>query len=155
MAEVKTWKSGRGLLGPLNPLLGRWTAEAAGPGRASVMRCERRFELVLDGKWIPLDACWQTGPGSAYEETALFGRTAGGTLGFFSFTSDGKSSQGVVADGADVHPEAVAFEARMPAGLARFVYWPAEVEEGFYFAVESRTRAGWNRFMRHQYRPAG
>jgi hypothetical protein len=48
----------------------------------------------------------------------------------------------------------VAFEAQMPTGLARMVYWPAE-EEGFYFAVESHTRAGWNRFMRHHYRAAG
>lgn len=153
MAGAQAWKGGRGLLGPLKPLLGRWTAEAAGPGAASVMRCERRFEPVLDGKWIQLDARWETGPGSAYEERALFGRMADGTLGFFSFTSDGKTSQGRLADGADVHPQAVAFEAQMPAGLARMVYWPAE-EEGFYFAVESSTRAGWNRFMRHHYRAA-
>jgi hypothetical protein len=154
MAGTGTWKAGRGLLGPLAPLLGRWTATAAGPGAASVMHCERSFQQVLDGKWVQLTASWQTGPDSAYEETALFGRTADGTLGFFSFTSDGKSSQGRLADAADVHPLAVAFEAQMPAGLARMVYWPAE-EEGFYFAVESRTRTCWNRFMRHHYRAAG
>jgi hypothetical protein len=153
MAGAKTWKSGRGLLGPLKPLLGRWVAEATGPGAAGTMRCERRFEPVLGGKWVQLSALWRTGPSSAYEETALFGRAADGILGFSSFTSDGKSSQGRLADGADVHPAAVAFEAQMPAGLARMVYWPAE-EEGFYFAVESRTRAGWNRFMRHHYRAA-
>ncbi|HEY0314194.1 MAG TPA: hypothetical protein VGC56_17100 [Allosphingosinicella sp.] len=117
------------------------------------MRCERRFEPVLGGKWVQLSALWQTGPGSAYEETALFGRTAEGTLGFSSFTSDGKCSLGRLADGTDVDPLAVAFEAQMSAGLARMVYWPAE-GEGFYFAVESRTGAGWNRFMRHHYRPA-
>jgi hypothetical protein len=154
MAGEQNWKSGRGLLGPLKPLLGRWIAQAAGPGPASGMRCERRFEPVLDGKWIRLDARWETGRSSAYEETALFGRTADGTLGFFSFTSDGKNSQGQMADATDVDPRALAFEAQMPAGLARMVYWPAE-EEGFYFAVESRTRAGWNRFMRHHYRPDG
>jgi hypothetical protein len=153
MAGGQIWKRGRGLLGPLKPLLGRWTAQAAGPGVAGAMRCERRFEPVLDGKWIRLEARWQTGPSSAYEEIALFGRTPDGRLGFFSFTSDGKSSQGLVADGTDVDPAAIAFEAQMPAGLARFVYWPAD-EEGFYFAVESRTKAGWNRFLRHHYRPA-
>ena len=135
MAGAQIWKSGRGLLGPLKPLLGRWTAQAAGPGPASVMRCERHFEPVLGGKWIRLDARWQTGPNSAYEEIALFGRTADGALGFFSFTSDGKSSQGRLTDATDVDPRALAFEAQMPAGLARMVYWPAE-EEGFYFAVE-------------------
>ena len=117
------------------------------------MRCERRFEPVLGGKWIRLDARWQTGPNSAYEEIALFGRTADGTLGFFSFTSDGKNAPRPDGRRDRRPPAALAFEAQMPAGLARMVYWPAD-EEGFYFAVESRTRAGWNRFMRHHYRPA-
>ena len=60
-----------------------------------------------------------------------------------------------LADGSDVHPQAVAFEARMPAGLARMIYWPADDEEpGFCFAVESRNRKGWNRFLLHRYQPA-
>jgi hypothetical protein len=151
MGSDPAWKSGRGLLGPLKPLLGRWEAEAAGPGAASVMRCTRSFEPVLGGAWILLSARWETGPGKAYEESALYGRGEDGVLAFSSFTSDGKSSRGRLADGSDVHPQAVAFEAQMPAGLARMIYWPAE-EEGFYFAVESRTKAGWNRFMRHHYR---
>ena len=153
MENAPAWKSGRGLLGPLKPLLGCWKAEAAGPGAASVMQCTRSFEPVLGGAWIRLTARWQTGPDSAYEEIALFGRGEDGALAFFSFTSDGKRSHGRLADGSDVHPQAIAFEAQMPAGLARFLYWPAE-EEGFYFAVESRTKAGWNRFMRHHYRAA-
>jgi len=148
------WKIGRGLLGPLKPLLGSWSAQGAGPGPASVMHCTRRFEPVLGGKRVLLTAVWQTGPDSAYEELALFGADEEGRLGFASFTSDGKRSQGVVADGTDVHPQALAFEAQMPAGLARMLYWPAE-EEGFYFAVESRTKSGWNRFMRHHYRAKG
>src|SRR4051794_15376117 len=153
MTNSPTWKAGRGLLGPLKPLLGRWEAQAAGPGAASVMRCTRSFEPVLGGAWIQLDARWETGPGKAYEEKALFGKGPDGGLAFFSFTSDGKHSRGTIADGSDVHPQAIAFEAQMPAGLARMLYWPAE-EEGFYFAVESRTKAGWNRFMRHHYREA-
>ena len=39
------------------------------------------------------------------------------------------------------------------AGLARMIYWPAEDGPGFRFAVESRNRKGWNRFMLHNYRP--
>ncbi len=153
MGSAPEWKSGRGLLGPLKPLLGRWEAEAAGPGGASLMRCTRSFKPVLGGAWIRLDARWEMGPGKAYQEIALFGRGADGALSFSSFTSDGKSSRGRLADGGDVHPQAIAFEAQMPAGLARMLYWPADEEEGFYFAVESRTRTGWNRFMRHHYRP--
>jgi hypothetical protein len=153
-ADSASWKPGRGVLGPLKPLIGAWIAEAAGPGAASRMRCTRRFEPTLGGAWILLRARWETGPNSAYEETALFGRGDDGTLGFASFTSDGKQSRGRLADGSDVHPQAVAFEAQMPAGLARMIYWPAE-DEGFYFAVESRTKKGWNRFMRHHYRSDG
>lgn len=41
----------------------------------------------------------------------------------------------------------------MPTGLARMVYWPAEEGPGFRFAVESRNKAGWNRFLMHNYRP--
>jgi hypothetical protein len=153
MGKAPAWKSGRGLLGPMKPLLGRWEAEAAGPGAASAMHCTRSFTPVLGGAWILLAARWEIGPGRAYEETALFGQGEDGRLAFFSFTSDGKNSRGTLTDGGDVHPRAIAFEAQMPAGLARFLYWPAE-EEGFYFAVESRTKAGWNRFMRHHYRAA-
>ena len=153
MGSAPGWKSGRGLLGPLKPLLGRWEAQAAGPGAASGMRCTRSFEPALGGAWILLNARWEMGPGKAYQEMALYGKGDDGTLAFSSFTSDGKSSRGRLTDGSDVHPDAVAFEAQMPAGLARMLYWPAE-EEGFYFAVESRTKQGWNRFMRHHYRVA-
>jgi hypothetical protein len=152
VAAQRAWKSGRGLHGPLKPLLGRWEASAAGPGAPSAMHCTRSFEPTLGGAWILLLARWDMGGGRVYEETALYGRGPEGKLSFFSFTSDGKNSEGILADGSDVHPEAIAFEARMPAGPARMIYWPAE-QEGFYFAVESRTKKGWNRFMRHHYRP--
>jgi hypothetical protein len=33
------------------------------------------------------------------------------------------------------------------------LYWPAEDGDGFRFAVESRNKAGWNRFLLHTYRP--
>src|SRR3954451_22206110 len=153
MGADTDWKSGRGLLGPLKPLLGGWETEADGPQPGSRMTCTRTFRPVLGGGWIQLDARWAMGPGRAYEETALFGRGAEGRLAFFSFTSDGKRSQGWLADGTDVHPRAVAFEADMPAGRARFLYWP-EADGELGFAVESRTKQGWKRFVKHVYRRA-
>ena len=53
----------------------------------------------------------------------------------------------------DLHPEAVGFEARMPAGLACMAYWP-DGEGRFFFAVESKTKQGWRRFLTHHYHPA-
>ena len=142
------WKQGRGALGVFKPLLGSWRAQAAsGPS------CTRTFTGLWGSSYVRLDARWVMGPGRAYEEVALFGKGRDGTLAFWSFTSDGKQSQGRPTDGSDIHPQAIAFEADMPAGTARFVYGPAE-DEGFYFAVESRTKKGWNRFLRHHYLPA-
>jgi hypothetical protein len=77
----------------------------------------------------------------------------GGKVGFWSFTSDGKRSQGTVSDVTDIHPEAIGFEAQMPAGFARMVYWPDD-GGGFFWAVESRTAKGWRRFTQHHYHPA-
>ena len=150
------WKKGRGLLGPLQPLLGDWRTQATeGQTAAANMACTRRFAPFGKG-WIRLDAIWQIGPGRHYVETAFFGAGEDGALGFFSFTNDGKRSAGRLADGSDVHPDAVAFEAQMPAGLARFVYWPPEDGgPGFLFAVENRTKKGWNRFLRQHFVPAG
>jgi len=148
------WKSGRGALGALKPLLGHWATEADGPGGFGKIRVARSFEPVLGGAYVRLEARWELGPGKAYEEIALFGKGEDGSLTFSSFTSDGKQSRGALADGTDVHPDAIAFEAQMPAGLARFVYWPAEEGDGFLFAVENRTKKGWNRFLRHHYKPA-
>jgi hypothetical protein len=44
------------------------------------------------------------------------------------------------------------FEARMPAGLARFAYWPEE--GGFVWVVESRNAKGWSRLVEHHHRLA-
>ena len=85
------WKKGRGLLGPLQPLLGSWrTVHSEGGTAAANMACTRRFEAFGKG-WIRLDAVWQVGPGPDYVEAAFFGAGEDGALGFFSFTSDGKS----------------------------------------------------------------
>ncbi|HVM45272.1 MAG TPA: hypothetical protein VM582_05000, partial [Candidatus Thermoplasmatota archaeon] len=119
---AKLWKKGRDKLGVLDPLLGSWIAEAGGPQGAA--RCARAFERDLGGKYVRLRARWTFAKREPYEELALFGRGDGGAVAFWSFTSDGKRSQGALADATDVHPEAVGFEARMDAGLARMVYWP-------------------------------
>src|SRR5439155_15198540 len=132
--------------------LGRWTAEADTPmGR---VRCSRVFESVLGGSYIQLTARWEFGPDKVYTEIALIGAGDEGSVCFWSFTSDGKRSQGTVADVTDLHPEAIGFEAQMPAGLARMAYWP-DGEGGFFWVVESKSKKGWRRFTQHHYRPAG
>jgi hypothetical protein len=142
------WRKGRGKLGVLDPLLGDWQADADSP--QGPVRCTRSFGRVLAGKYVQLSARWEL-PGQVYEELALFGVDEAGGVAFWSFTSDGKRSHGALAAAPEVHAQAVAFEAQMPAGLARQIYWPAG-EGGFWWAVESRTKAGWNRFVLHRYR---
>jgi hypothetical protein len=145
-AKKPLWKKGRGKLGPLQPLIGSWEAVADSP--MGKLKCTRHFKLILGGNYIELTASWEFGKG-AYEENAIFGINEG-TLSFWSFTSDGKRSQGHIADGSDVHPEAICFEAQMPAGLARMIYWP-DAGGGFHWAVESKVKKGWNRFTQHHY----
>ena len=148
------WSKGRGLLGPLKPLLGNWATEAGdGSTPAGNMRCTRSFRDFGKG-WIELDARWDMGARGTYREIALFGAGASDALAVFSFTNDGKRSEGRLTDGTDVHSQAVAFEAKMPAGTARMIYWPVEDgAPGFHFAIENKVKAGWNRFLRQTYRP--
>ena len=141
-----SWKKGAGKLGILKPLLGTWQANAA--TQRGEVKCTRSFTQILNGKYIKLDAKWEFGKG-AYEETAIYG-IKDDKLSFWSFTSDGKRSEGTIADGTDVHPQAIAFEAQMPAGLARMIYWPND-EGGISWAVESKNKKGWNRFTEHNY----
>jgi hypothetical protein len=149
----KSWKSGDGKLGFLQPLIGRWTAEGKSVELGS-FRCTRTFETVLGGSFVRLEAGWEFGGGGqVYEEYALIGSDDEGKVCFWSFTSDGKRSQGTRADVTDLHPEAVGFEAQMPAGLARFAYWPDE-DGGFVWVAESKDPKGWSRFVEHHYRPA-
>ena len=113
------------------------------------VRCTRTFSRILGGHRVLLEARWEIG-GKVYEEHAIHGVDDDGALAFWSFTSDGKRSQGVLTDGTDLHPEAIAFEAEMPAGTARMVYWP-EAEGGMSWVVEAKTKKGWNRFTHHHY----
>jgi hypothetical protein len=155
---TRTWKKGRGKLGFLQPLLGSWTATAEADVMGPV-RCTRTFAAVLGGAYVRLEARWELGGGAkakVYEEEALIGAGNvgdGGKVAFWSFTSDGKRSQGTVADVTDLHPEAIGFEAHMPAGLARMAYWPDE-GGGFVFVVESKNAKGWKRFVEHHYAAA-
>lgn len=141
------WKKSRGKLGCLDPLIGTWLAESDSP--MGPVKCTRTFTRMHGDKWITLDADWDFG-GKHYIEHAVYGVGDDGKPAFWSFTSDGKKSQGTLSDGTDVHPEAVAFEAQMPAGIARMIYWPGDGET-INWAVESKTKKGWNRFTNHVY----
>jgi hypothetical protein len=146
--ELPKWKKGRGKLGPLEPLLGTWSATADSPqGR---VRCTRSFTRVLGGHYVELTALWKFG-GTVYEERALYGAGSDGKLTFWSFTSDGKRSEGRIADVRDIHPAAIGFEANMPAGVGRMAYWP-DGEGGVRWVVEAKTKKGWKRFTEHHYR---
>jgi hypothetical protein len=145
----KLWKKSRGKLGCLEPLLGKWIAKTESP--MGPLRCTRIFEK-FGAAWIKLEASWEFGP-KTYREIAFIGVGADGKVAFWSFTNDGKRSQGTLADVSDLHAEAIGFEAQMPAGLARMAYWP-DGEGGFFWVAESKTKKGWNRFTQHQYRPA-
>ncbi|CAN5879963.1 hypothetical protein BH11BAC4_BH11BAC4_24230 [soil metagenome] len=145
-ANKMNFKKGRGKLGIMQPLLGSWKANSDSPmGR---LTCTRNFKSILAGKYIELTAVWEFGKG-AYEEIAIIG-IADDKLSFWSFTSDGKRSQGQLSNGKDVHPDAICFEAQMPAGIARMIYWPND-KGGFNWAVESKVKKGWNRFTEHHY----
>jgi hypothetical protein len=152
---AKLWKKGRGKLGPFQPLLGRWVAEAETPmGRVRVIRS---FESILSGQYLELKVLWEFGgseSGRGYSELAVIGVDAAvdKQVSFWSFTSDGKRSTGQIADVTDLHPEAIGFEAQMPAGLARMAYWPEE-DGGYSWVVESKNAKGWKRFVHHHYRP--
>lgn len=150
---TKTWKKGRGKLGGFTPLLGSWFAEA--DSQMGPVRCWRKLAPILDSKYLRLEARWEIGSvenSRVYEELAIIGVGEDGVVNFWSFTSDGKRSQGWLADVSDIHPQAIGFEADMPAGRGRMAYWPAQ-DGGFHWAVESRSKKGWNRFVEHHYRP--
>lgn len=144
--KTPQWKKGRGKLGVLDPVLGTW--EATGDSPMGKMKCTRTFSKLLDGHYVQLIAKWEF-TGKLYEEVAIIGMD-GDRLSFWSFTSDGKKSQGYLADGTDVHAQAICFEAEMPAGTARMLYWPGQ-GDSFHWAVESKNKKGWRRFTEHHY----
>lgn len=143
----KQWKRGRGKLGFLEPLLGGWRAHDPETPMGPVV-CERHFEKVLEGKFFRLVADWDIGGGrKSYREIALYGADREKVPAFWSFTSDGGTAQGTLADVSDLHPEARGFEAQMPAGLARQAFWP--IDDGMLWVVEARVKSGWSRMIEH------
>ena len=143
------WKKGRGRLGLFEPLMGNWQAEAESD--MGSVKCTREFKKILSGKYIQMEVNWVF-EDRTYTELAMIGVNNEKEVCFWSFTSDGKQSEGKLSDATDVHPEAIGFEAQMPAGLARMVYWP-DNDESFHWIVESKTQKGWNRFVEHHYLP--
>lgn len=148
--KKRSWKKGRGKLGVLEPVIGSW--KAAGDSPIGAVECLRTFSRDLGKDYVLLQAEWRLPDGKVYKELAVYGTDDSGGVVFWSFTSDGKRSQGTLSDGKDVHPEAIAFEAQMPAGVARMIYWP-DGDAGMSWAVESKTKKGWKRFTHHHYFP--
>ena len=97
-----------------------------------------------------MTAVWEFGK-TRYEELAVFGPGDDGVLAFWCFTADGKRSTGRIAVAPDLHPEAIVFEAKMPAGLARQAYW-SESDGTVVWVVEAKNKTGWKRFTEHRYR---
>lgn len=148
------WTKGPGALGPMAPLLGNWRTEPPPPdaNEASATPCTRSFQ-PFGPDWVRLEAEWGEGE-DAYREIALFGAEGEEGLGFHSFTSDGQRSNARLSDGADIHPQSTAFEARMPHGAARVIYWPREDgAAGFHFAVEIKADGDWKRFITQTFGP--
>jgi hypothetical protein len=148
MNRDNNWTKGRGKLGLFKPLLGSWKCETQSEKGPVV--CVRVFKPILDNKYIQLKATWQFGS-SCYQEQCVFGINSEKQIAFWSFTNDGKQSTGLIAAVSDIHPQAIGFEAQMPAGLARQIYWPDD-KGGFNWAVESKNKKGWNRFVEHNYK---
>jgi hypothetical protein len=152
---AQSWKKGRGKLAPLAPLIGKWKASADTP--MGPVSCTREFSKFGDG-YVRLDAEWafraqKGGELRIYREICMFGPDKDGALTFWSYTNDGKKSQGRMTTAPDIHAQALCFEAQMDMGLARQIYWPDD-KAGVRWAVESKTKKGWNRFTEHHYRPA-
>lgn len=147
------WSNGRGKLGVFKPLMGSFSVTTS--TEMGNMTCHREFSQALDGKYVELKATWtfENGERKPYRETCLFGVDKDGKICFWSFTNDGKQSNGWLSTAPDIHEQAICFEADMDAGRARQIYWPSETGEGFDWAVENRTKKGWNRFVLHHYLP--
>jgi hypothetical protein len=148
------WKKGRGRMGPMAPLIGRWKAMAETP--MGPVACVRDYQKFGD-LYVRLDAEWlfksKQAALKSYREVCMFGPDKDGVLTFWSYTSDGKKSSGRLSEADDVHPGSVCFEAQMDAGLARQVFW-SDGGDGMNWVVEARTKKGWSRLAEHHYRPA-
>ncbi|NOZ32535.1 MAG: hypothetical protein GXP01_05575 [Alphaproteobacteria bacterium] len=145
------WKKGRGKLGLFKPLLGAWIV--TNDSSLGQVVCRRRFAPILGGKFIQLEANWKIGTsGKSYDELAVFGPGPEKTLCFWSYTSDGKRSEGWQSEAPEIHPQAICFEADMDMGRARQVFYPGQ-KDGWHWLVEHRVKKGWSRLVDHHYLP--
>ena len=148
---MTTWSKGRGKMGFMSPLLGTWKAQVPETPMGPVV-CIRTFRKVLDGKFIELTADWNIGGGKKlYRETAMYGLCRDGIPSFWSFTTDGGTSFGTLADVSDLEGAAFGFEAEMTKGLARLAVIP--MGEGFVWAADAKTKKGWSELVRHHCLP--
>ncbi|WP_156811834.1 hypothetical protein [Robiginitomaculum antarcticum] len=144
---MPAWKAGRGKMGFMAPLIGTWVATVSDTPMGKVV-CERHYSPILDGKFIRLEANWDIGEGKkTYQEIAHYGLNRDKIPTFWSFTSDGGTSIGTLADVSDMHDGAMGFSAHMPSGLARFGFWPTQT--GMMWAADAQTKTGWSSMIRH------
>ena len=102
---------------------------------------------------MQLIVTWAFPDGRASEEVALFGVDGENELRMWSFASDGRQAQGRQLEPWDLPRPNLAFEVETPGGRSRFAYWPDRRLGGIAYVVESKTRAGWSRFVDHLYKP--
>lgn len=144
------WKKGRGKLGVFDPLIGSWITNKNSKDRMNPA-CIRTYRYGLGKNYIIADINWLLGD-KTYEDHTIIGLDDAKIITFWSFTSDGKNSTGKFTDVSDIHEFAFGFEAHMPAGIARQVFWPDE-KVGWHWIVESKTKKGWNRFVHQHFLP--
>ena len=151
---MATWTKGRGLLGPLAPLMGAWVHEPdrlAGSVPAA-LRCTRLLEPF--GKdWIRLDACWDQGERGQYRETAFTssrrrdGRGQGPAPLLLHQRRQKVRGSPVRQERRPSRGGGVRIpDAGRPGAGDLLAAGGRRPGESFRFAVESRTQKGWNRF---------
>lgn len=142
------WKAGRGKMGFMMPLMGRWMTTVPNTPMGKVV-CSRQYSQILGHKFIRLEANWDIGDGAkTYQEIAHYGLSRDKIPSFWSFTSDGGVSTGTLTDVSDMHDGAKGFSAQMPSGLARFGFWPTK--SGMMWAADAQTKTGWSSMIRHE-----
>lgn len=149
---MENWKKGRGKLGIFDPLIGKWECNPGSKDRMNP-HCIRELSYALDKNYIIENIVWFLGDKN-YEDHTIIGLNNEKRICFWSFTSDGKNSNGILTDVTDIHPLAIGFEAQMAAGLARQAFWPDD-KEGFHWVVEAQNKKGWNRFVHQHYLKIG
>jgi len=151
LASKLVWKKGGGKLGVLAPIVGEWQASAETP--MGIVNVHRKIQPTLSGSHFSMDVVWKFGQ-KEYVEHAIIGLNRQGVITFWSFTNDGKNSTGHLVEAPDIHPNAIAFQAEMPAGTARMTFFPdPDDASGMIWVVESKNQKGWNRFTTHHYKP--